>query len=142
MKSAKAALVAEKRPAGHGHAAREQDFDRRIQPDHRHACCTQKFRSADLRIGAAAKSEHDRFVKFENAPESCAQLVGLDLAKSRLAKALEDFGDAQPGSFFNAIVQVDKAPGQLTGKQRADGSFAGAHEAGEAEHLYARLRRT
>ncbi len=95
-----------------------------------------------LRIGAAAESEYDRFVKLENAPESGAQLVGFDLAKSRLAKALEYFRDAQFRSLLDAIVEIDKAPRQLTREQCADGGFARAHEAGEAEHLYARLSRT
>jgi hypothetical protein len=142
IKSAKAALVAKQRPASHGHATCKQDFDRCIQPDNRYARGAQKFGGADLRIRAAAKSEYDRFVKLENAPESDAQLVGLDLAKSRLAKALEYFRDAQSRSLLDAIVEIDKAPRQLTREQCADGGFARAHEAGEAEHLYARLSRT
>src|SRR5271169_2031604 len=36
VKFAKAVLVAEQRPAGHGHAARKEDFDGRIEPDDRY----------------------------------------------------------------------------------------------------------
>src|SRR5207244_13063906 len=44
---------------------------------------------------------------------------------------LEKFGDAEVGRFFDAVVQVDKAPCKLAREKRADGGLAGAHEAGE-----------
>ncbi len=42
---------------------------------------------------------------------------------------------------FDAIVEIDEAPGELAREQRADGGLARAHEAGEAEQRYALLRR-
>jgi len=62
---AEAGFIAEKWAAGHGHAAREQDFDWRIEPDDRHPLGSQKIRCAGLRISAAAESQHCRFTQFE-----------------------------------------------------------------------------
>ncbi len=74
--------------------------------------------------------------ELKDAAEGRSQLIGFDLAKRSLAEALEDFGNPQPRGRLNSIIEVDKAPGQLARQQRADGGLAGAHEAGEAEHLY------
>ena len=65
VKVAKARFIAEKWAAGHGHATREQSFDRRIEPDDRDALHAQKIRCASLRVGSAAESEHRRFTQFE-----------------------------------------------------------------------------
>src|SRR5216683_7699249 len=65
VKVAKARFIAEKWAAGHSHAAREQSFDRRIEPDDGHPLGSQKIRCAGLRVGAAAESEHCRFTQFE-----------------------------------------------------------------------------
>jgi hypothetical protein len=64
-------------------------------------------------------------------------LVGFDLAKGRLAEALEHFGDAQTRGGFDSIVEINKAPSKLTREQCADGGFAGTHEPGQAKHLNA-----
>ncbi len=62
VEGAKAVLVAEQRPAGHGHAARQQNIDGWVEPDDWDIGGAQKFRRAGLRIGAAAQSEHDGFL--------------------------------------------------------------------------------
>ncbi len=76
---------------------------------------------------------------FDGATQSGAQLIGFHLAKGAFAEALENFGDTQASGLFDAFVQIDEAPRQLAGQQRAHGSFAGAHEPGQAKHLQARL---
>src|SRR5882724_6476003 len=139
VKRSKTAFVAKKGPPSHGHTPREQNFDGRVQPDHWDIRGSQKFRRARLCVGAATQSEHDGFVKLKDAAERRAQLVGFDLAKSRLSEALEDLWDAQPGGGLDTVIQIDKAPGKLTREQRPDSGFAGAHEAREAKHLYPRL---
>lgn len=140
VECAEAGFVAEERAAGHRHAAAEQDFYGSIQPHDRHTCGSKKFWGALLGVGAAAESEHDRFFLFEDAAEGGTKLIGFDLAKRGLAEAFENFGDAQVGGGFNAVVEIDEAPGELAGEERADGGLAGAHEAGEAEQWYALLR--
>src|SRR5260370_39883287 len=46
--------------------------------------------------------------------------------------AFEKFRDAQAGSIFDAIIQIDETPRQLAGELRADGGFSGAHESGQS----------
>jgi hypothetical protein len=116
MKRAKAALVSEQRPAGHGHAARQQNFDGRVEPDNRNIGSAEKFGSASLRVGAAAKSQDGGFFQLQNTAESRAQLVCFDLPKSGLAEAFEDFGNAEARGGFDAIVEVDESPGELPGE--------------------------
>ena len=141
MERAEAGFVAEERAAGHGHAAREEDFDGSVEPDHGHACGAKKFGSALLGVGAAAERENDGFFEFEDAAERGAELVGFDLAKGGFAETLEHFSDAHVGGGFDAVVEIDEAPGELAREECADGGFAGAHEAGEAEQRDALLRR-
>ena len=141
VERAKAGFVAKERTTGHGHAAGEEDFDGRVEPNHRHVCGAEKFGRALLGVGAAAEGEHDRFFEFEDATERGAELVGFDLAEGGFAETLENFRDAHVGGGFDAIVKIDEAPGELAGEERADGGLAGAHEAGEAEERYALLRR-
>jgi hypothetical protein len=76
---------------------------------------------------------------FNGSAQSCPELIRFDLAKCRLAQALENLRNAQAGGFLYSIVQVDKTPSKLPGQQGANGGFAGAHEAGQAKHLQARL---
>src|SRR4029077_15610042 len=95
----------------------------------------KKLRSAGLCVGAAAKSEHGGFFQLGNAAQHRAHLVRFDLPESRFAETLENRGDVQAGSFFDAVVEIDEPPGELAGEQRADGGLAGTHKAGEAKHL-------
>ena len=46
--------------------------------------------------------------------------------------ALKKFRDAQAGSIFDAIIQIDETPRQLAGELRADGGFSRAHESGQS----------
>src|ERR1700689_390454 len=141
VQSAEAGFVAEERTAGHGHAACEQDFDGCIEPDDGDASGAEKLGRALLSVGAAAEREHDRFFLLEDAAERGAKLVGFDLAKFRFAEAFENFGDAHVGRGFDAVVEVDEAPGELAREQSAHGGLARAQESGEAEQRYALLRR-
>src|SRR5260370_32723625 len=61
MERAETGFVAENRPAGHGHTPREQNFDRRIQPQNRSARRAQKSGPARLRVVASAKRENGAF---------------------------------------------------------------------------------
>lgn len=141
VQGAEAGLVAEERAAGHGHAAGEKDFDRRVEPDDGDAGGAEKFGRALLRVGAAAERQDDRLFLLEDAAERGAELVGFDLAKGLFAEAFENLGDAQVRGGFDAIVEIDEAPSELTREQGADRGLAGAHEAGEAKQRYALLRR-
>jgi len=140
VKRAEAGFIAEERAARHGHAAREQDFDAGVKPDHRDARVAEKFGSAGLRVGAAAESEDGGFLLFDGAAEGGAEFIGFQLTKGGLAVAFEKLWDGDPGGGFDAFVEIHKAPAELAGEARADGAFAGAHESGEADNRNARER--
>jgi len=55
IEPAEAGLVAEERAASHGHAARKQDFNGRIEPENLDAGGAKKFRATRLGISAAAE---------------------------------------------------------------------------------------
>lgn len=140
MKRAKAGLIPEQRPARHGHAARKQNFDGSVQPNHRNAGIAQEFRGTGLRIGATAESENGGFVKFHGATEGGAQLIGFELAEGRFTVAFEKSRDGNAGSFFNALIEVDETPAELTSQACADGAFTRTHETGETKNGGARLK--
>ena len=135
VERAEAGLIAEERAAGHGHAAGEQNVEGGVEPDDGDAGGAKKFGRAGLRVCSAAEREDQRLPVFDGTAESGAELIGFDLAKRGLAEAFENFRDAKASGFFNPMIEIDKAPGELAGQQRADGGFAGTHEAGEAKHL-------
>jgi len=134
VERAEAGFVAEKRAAGHSHATRKQNFDGRIQPQNRNARSAQKIGAARLRVSAAAERENGAFLQFRGAAEGGAKLICFDLAESRLAEAFEDLGNREAGGFFDAVIEIDKAPGKLPRQERANGGFAGTHEAGETQN--------
>jgi hypothetical protein len=70
-------------------------------------------------------------VHFKRTSESSSKLRSFEQAEGRLAVALEEFGNAQAGSVFDAVVEVDKTPSELARQLRADGSFSGTHKSGE-----------
>jgi len=86
-----------------------------------------------LRVSAAAESEDGAFLEFEGATECGAELLGFELAKSGFAVAFEEFCDGDTGGFFDAVVEIDEAPGELASEEGADRGFARAHETGEAK---------
>ncbi len=133
MQRAKAGFIAEQWPASHGHAAREQGFDRGIEPDDGDSLRAQKIRRARLRVGAAAEREDGRFAQFERASECGAELRGFEQAERRLAVAFEKFRDAQAGSVFDAVIEIDETPRELASELHADGGLSGAHESGEGD---------
>jgi hypothetical protein len=139
VKGAKAGLVSKKRAAGHGHAAGQQNIEGGVQPDDGDAGCAQKLRRARLRVGAAAEGEDRGFLVLQRAAQSCTELVGFELPKCGLAEPFENLGNAKTRRLFDAVVQIDEAPSQLAGQERADGGLAGAHEAGQAKNLQSRL---
>jgi hypothetical protein len=113
VERAKGGFVAEEGPAGHSHAAGEEEFHGRIQPEYGDAGGAQKFRAARLRVSAATKREDSAFLKLGSAAERGAELVRFNLAECRLAKAFEDLRDGQAGGLLDAIIEIDKAPGEL-----------------------------
>jgi hypothetical protein len=133
MQSAKARFVAEERPASHGHATRKQSFDWRIEPDHGNALRSQKFGRTRLGVGAASECEYGRFTQFERAAKRGAELRGFQQAEGRFAVALEKFGDAQAGSVFDSVIEINETPGELAGELDADSRLAGTHESGESD---------
>jgi hypothetical protein len=134
MQGAKAEFVTEERAAGHGHAAREQSFDWGIEPDDRNALRAQKIWRASLRVGAAAECQYGRFAQFECPAECGAELRGFEQAERGFAVALEEFGNAQAGSVFDAVIEVYEAPGELASELRTYGRFSAAHESSQGDH--------
>jgi len=133
VKRAEAVFVAEERAAGHSHAAGKQDFERGIQPKNGSASSAEKFGAAGLRVSAATEGEDGAFLMFGGAAEGGAELIGFNLAESGFTEALEDFGDGEAGGFLDAVIEIDKTPGELTREERADSSLAGTHKSGEAK---------
>src|SRR5579883_3489401 len=133
MELAEARFVAKERAAGHCHAAGEQNFDGRIEPEDGHGGGAKKFGAALLGVRAAAESENRAFAKFSGAAEGSAKLIGFELAKGRLAVTLEKLRDGDASGGFNAVIEVDKAPAKLAGQQSADSGLAGTHESGEGK---------
>jgi hypothetical protein len=140
VKRAEAGFIAEERAAGHGHAAGKKDFDAGIEPDDGDAGVAEKFGSAGLRVGAAAEGENSRFLLFDGAAEGGAKFVGFELAERGFAVAFEELRDGDAGGGFDAFVEIHEAPAELASEPRADGAFAGAHKACEADNRNARER--
>src|SRR5215472_5181586 len=134
IERAKTGFVAEERPAGHGHAAGKQNFDGAIEPQDGCAGGTQKVRATRLGVCSPTKGEHCAFSEFGGAAQCGAKLVGFELAKKGLAEALEDLRNAKAGGFLDTVVEIDKAPCELPGKERANSALPGAHESGEAKN--------
>ena len=129
VERAKAGFVTEKRTPGHGHASRQQNFDGRIQPQNGNAGSTQKVGAAWLRVSAAAKGENRAFFQLRSAAQSSTELIRFHLPESRFTEAIEDLGNREAGGSLDAVIEINKAPGELAGQERADGGFAGAHKA-------------
>src|SRR6516225_6203826 len=75
VERAKAGFVAEQRAAGHGHAAGEQNFYGRIQPENGNARGAEKFRATGLRVGAAAEGDDGAFLVLGGETQRTAELV-------------------------------------------------------------------
>jgi hypothetical protein len=75
----------------------------------------QEFWRAGLRIGATAKRQHDRFAKLEGSSQGGPQLRGFQQTEGWFAVAFKKFGDAQAGSIFDAVIEIDKSPCELPG---------------------------
>src|ERR1700722_3382385 len=73
VERAEARFVAEEWADGHGHTAREQDFDGCVEPHDRHAGGAEKFRRAWLRVSATTEREHDRFFQLKDAAQRSSQ---------------------------------------------------------------------
>ena len=60
------------------------------------------------------------------------KLLGFQRSKCWFAVSFEEFRDTQAGGFFDAVVEIDEAPRELTRQERPDCGLTGAHESGEA----------
>jgi len=140
VECAETGFVAKERAAGHGHAAGKKNLERGIQPEDGSAGSAEELGAAGLRVSAAAEGEDGALLVLGSAAQGGAELIGFHLAESRFAEALEDFRNGEAGGFFDAFIEIDKTPGELTGEERADGGLAGTHESGEAKDVDARLR--
>jgi len=140
VESAEAGFVAEKRTAGHGHTARKENFDGRIQPQDGSAGSAQKIGAARLRVSAAAEGENGAFFQLHGAAERSAELVRFDLAESEFAEAFEYLGNGETGGSFDAVIEIDKVPGEVLREERANGGLAGTHKTGQAKNRHAGLR--
>ena len=135
MKGTEAGFVAKKRPARHGHAAREKDVNGSIEPDDRYGGVTKEFGSAVLGVSAAAESKNRRLLEFSGAADRSAQLLGFELAKCRLAMTFEKLGNGYTCGFFDALVKIDEVPAELTCQAGTDRAFTCTHETGQAYYL-------
>lgn len=133
VERAETGFVAEEWPAGHGHAAGEKQFDRRIQPENGDSRGAKKLGAPWLRVSAATQRKDGAFLELGGAAERQAELVSLDLPECGFAETFEDLRDGQAGGLLDAIIQIDKVPGQLPRQERADRGLTGAHETGEAK---------
>ena len=140
VERSKAGFIAEERATRHGHAARKQNFDRRIQPENGNASGAQEFGAAVLRIGAAAEREDGAFFVLGGAAEGGAKLIGFDLAKGGFAETFENLRNGEACGFLNAIIEVNKTPGELAREECAYGGLAGTHETGKTKNWRAGLR--
>ena len=134
VKRAEAGFVAKKRAAAHGHAPRKKNFRRRVEPENGNAGSAEKFRAAGLRVGAATEGKDGAFFLFGGAAERGTELVGFHLSENGFAQAFEDLRDGESGSLFNAVIEIDKPPRELAGKQSANRGLAGTHEPGETQN--------
>ncbi len=137
---AEAGHIAKERPAGHGHAARQKNFNGRIQPHHGNAGSAKKLECARLGVGAATEGENGAFLQFQRTAERRTQLLRFDLAEHGFAKLFENPWNGEACGFFDEAIQIDEPPCQLASEETANGGLAGAHEPGEAEDLSTRLR--
>jgi hypothetical protein len=132
MQGSKTGLIAKQRPSGHDHTPGQEGIDGSVKPEDWRAGSAEEIGAAGLGVSTASQGENSAFPLFRGAAECGAQLICFDLAKGRLAQALEYFGNGEVRCFFNAGIQIDEAPSQLTGQQGSDGGLAGAHEACKA----------
>ncbi len=139
VESAEAGFVAEKRTAGHGHTARQENFDGRIQPQNGSSGSAQKIGAALLRVSAATEGENGAFFELRSATERSAELVRFDLAESEFAESFENLGNGEAGGSFNAVIEIDKMPGEVPREEGANGGFAGTHKTGQAQNRGAGL---
>src|SRR5262249_36492211 len=120
VERAKTGFIAEEWTPGHGHTARKKRFDGSIEPNDGNPLGAQKFRCALLCVGAASEGQHDRLFHFSGAAKDGAKLFCFKGAEGGFTEAFEKFRDAKAGGILDAIVKVDKAPGELASEKRAD----------------------
>src|SRR5260370_36003098 len=89
--------------------------------------------AAGLRVGAAAKGENGAFFHLRGAAKHGTKLIRFDLAEGGFAEAFEDLRNRQAGKRFDAVIEIDKAPGEFANEERANGGLAGTHKTGKAE---------
>lgn len=123
MKRAETRFIAEKRAAGHGHAAGKKDFDAGVEPDHRDPGIAEKLGSTGLGIGAAAEREDSWFLLFDGAAKGGAQFIGFELPERRFAMPFKKLRDGDTRGGFDALVEINEPPPELASKTRADGAF-------------------
>src|SRR5207245_9036896 len=114
----------------HGQAPGEQNLDGGIEPKNGDTDRAQKLGAAGLRVGAATERQDRSLLKLASAADCRAKLVRFELAEECLAEALEDLRDGEAARLFDALVEIDKAPSELPGEERTNGSVAGRHDSG------------
>jgi hypothetical protein len=77
---------------------------------------------------AAAEGEDDVVLAEEGGKGG-----RLEMAEVGFAEFGEDLGDGAVVAEFDFVIEVEEAPAEAVGEERAGGGFAGAHEAGEDE---------
>ena len=82
--------------------------------------------SSGVLDGAAAQGQYQRVIGGAQTGY-CGVLAIAELC---FAVAGEELGDGRAGFRLDHIVHIDEAPAQAASKERADGGFARAHEAG------------
>ena len=75
---------------------------------------------------AAAEGENERVADGEAGDGGV-----FAVTERSFAVAGEEIGDGCAGFGLDHVIDIDELPAEARGEERADGAFAGAHEAGE-----------
>lgn len=76
----------------------------------------------------SAQRQHDPVIVAKSI-----ERLSLIFAKNRFSFIAEDLGNGLPVRRFYHGIEIEEAPAEGFGKQRADGAFAGPHEASQDE---------
>ncbi len=85
---------------------------------------------AELFGGSSSEGEDDVALAEEGGEGG-----GLEVAEVGFAVLGEDLGDGAVVAGFDLVVEIEEAPAEALGEERAGGGFAGAHEAGEDDAM-------
>jgi hypothetical protein len=93
-------------------------------------CLLEEEAVAELFGGSSAEGEDDVVLAEERGEGG-----GLEVAEVGFAGFGKDLGDCAVVAGFDFMIEVEEAPAEAVGEERAGGGLARAHEAGEHDAL-------